>query len=117
MKSLFMLVVALLIAGAIAHAQTPDSPSKAGSVVRTPAATQGTPLDLNSASRQQLILLPGIGEAYADKIIAARPFKQKSDLVRKHIISQSTYKKISSRIIAKQQRAVGSTGRTVTKAK
>jgi len=58
-------------------------------------------IDLNSASKTQLISLPGIGEAYAQKIIDGRPYREKTDLVRRNIIAQSTYDLISDKVIAR----------------
>ena len=59
-------------------------------------------VDLNSASKTQLIGLPGIGEAHAQKIIDGRPYRQKSDLVRRNIISEKTYELMADKVIARQ---------------
>jgi competence protein ComEA len=62
-------------------------------------------LDLNSASRDELMKLKGIGEARADAIIKGRPYKAKNELVDRKIVPENVYKDIKDHVIAKQATA------------
>src|SRR5512132_2880141 len=59
-------------------------------------------VDLNSASKDELMKLPGVGDVTAQKIIDNRPYKAKNDLVQKNVVSRTEYRKIASHVVAHQ---------------
>jgi competence protein ComEA len=93
-----LFVLSLLCSMGATKAAAQSSTSKTAA-----AASSADLLDINSATKDQLDALPGIGAAYSQKIIDGRPYAKKTDLVRKKIVPQATYTKIKDMIIAKQK--------------
>jgi DNA uptake protein ComE-like DNA-binding protein len=65
-------------------------------------AEKATLIDINSASKDELDALPGIGSARAEAIIKGRPYKGKDELHRKKVIPMNVYEGIKDRIVARQ---------------
>jgi len=89
-----LLMVTLLIFALALPAMAADKPAA--------TQTKAELIDINSAGEAQLKSLPGIGDAYAAKIITGRPYAKKDQLKSKNVIPAATYDKIQDRIIARQ---------------
>jgi competence protein ComEA len=103
----FLLTLAVVLMSVSAPAQTAAGAAKsdaktAQKKAAAAASTTDTLLDINTATAEQLKALPGIGDKYSAKIIAGRPYVNKSQLVSKDIVPQATYNKIQDKIVAKK---------------
>ena len=92
--ALLLAAPALLSAPPALVAQTKATKSKPA------AAAKADKIDVNTATADQLKAFPGIGDAYAARIIAHRPYTAKNQLVSRGAIPQGVYDKIKDQIIA-----------------
>jgi len=102
---LLLIVTFSGVTGCKAEKQAPPGPDVSKAAEQKSENTSQTVLiDINTAGKADLIRLPGIGEAYAQKIIDGRPYKMKSQLKSRNIIPDATYDKIADLIIAAQHK-------------
>lgn len=102
----FLFAATLLCSMSLAQTSS-SSPAGNGSAAKGSAMKSGKTsmsekIDINSASKDQLATLPGIGDALSQKIVDGRPYKTKRELLTKKIIPQPTYEKIKEQIVAHQ---------------
>ena len=94
------------VAAAPATAATAASAAKKGALHPAPVL-----VDINSANRQTLKTLPGIGDAEARRIIAGRPYLSKADLVTEKILQPGVYAGLRAAIIARQKTTLPAVGK------
>lgn len=106
--TLFTLILAVSISYAAemkpapAKPAMPAVPAMPAAAKKAPAAAPMELVDINSATEAELKAIPGIGDEYSKKIMAGRPFANKSQLLSKKIVPKPVYDKVKDMIIAKK---------------
>lgn len=89
-----------------AAAQQAAASKATNSAVRTKsakvvAAPKVKLVDINSAKKEELKTLPGIGDAQAEKIVSGRPYGSKAHLITRNIVDRASYDAINKLVVAK----------------
>ena len=103
-KVLAVLVVMMFVATA-GWAADPKATAKAIPAPEKKMEKAAELIDLNTATKEQLMTLTGVGETTAQQIIKNRPYAKKDQLKSKKILTEQAYDKIKDKIIAKQAKA------------
>lgn len=97
-KRLFTLFACIVVALAVAASAGAQAKKSA------PAANEDNLMDLNSAPPEKLMTLnPIVDLIVAKKIIAGRPYQNKTQVVTKKIMTQENFDKIARQVTAKPQ--------------
>ena len=102
MKAFRSLSVTLVLVATLLFGMLPAGAFQSTPAPKAATAASAPLVDINSATKDQLKALPGIGDAYSQKIIDGRPYAMKTQLKSKGILPGATYDKIAGLIIAKQ---------------
>lgn len=106
-RAAWILMLVASLALAVAAQKTPSKAGKSAKAATTKTEAKAEQIDVNSASKDELMTLPGIGDVTAQKIIDGRPYNSKRDLLTKKVVGAKEYDKIKDNIIAHRTTASG----------
>jgi len=105
-----LILSSLLLVAAPAFAQETKTETTTKTETATTTTKKSKPMDINTASADQLKTLPGVTDDLAGKIIAGRPYTGKDQLLKQKIVDKDEYAKLRPLIVAHQPKATGGQG-------
>jgi len=104
-RTLSALAFAMILPVAALAATGPDAKATTAHPAHVAHAKRMPAVDINTASKEDLMKLPGITDETAQKIVDGRPYKSKADLIKKSILTKAEYGKVRNRIVARQEKS------------
>ena len=105
-----LILSSLLLVAAPAFAQETKTETTTKTETATTTTKKSKPMDINTASADQLKTLPGVTDDLAGKIIAGRPYTGKDQLLKQKIVDKDEYAKLRPLIVAHQPKATDGQG-------
>jgi DNA uptake protein ComE-like DNA-binding protein len=98
LKILPITALLLMLAGP-ARQLVPQTPAR-GSNAQHLVPSAETTVDINHASLEQLLQVPGLTRSWAERIVRFRPYRSKLDLVQEGVLPGEVYNRIKDSIVA-----------------
>jgi DNA uptake protein ComE-like DNA-binding protein len=96
-------VACLAVVSLAAEAAFPNPSQATASSART-SPTAEDKVDLNSATIDQLMKVPGMTRTWAARIVRFRPYRAKNDLLDRGVVTSEVYNRIKDHIVAHRLR-------------
>jgi competence protein ComEA len=95
-----VLVPAILAVFLVAGLRSQDRKTRGASTLPAKAPAPDQRVDINHASLEELLRVPGLTPSWARRILRFRPYRTKQDLIDKGIVSSQVYNRIRDYVIA-----------------
>ncbi len=97
-------IASVVLSGPIAGAQSQDRDTRGIPATSATAPPPEARVDINHASVNELLKVPGLTPPWAGRIVRFRPYRSKADLVDRGIVSDEVYDRIKDYVIAHREK-------------
>lgn len=99
-----MMTVAIMAACVAATAQYHDRDTNSAPKTSAAAPAPEARIDINHASVDELLKVPGMTQSWAGRIVRFRPYRTKQDLLDRGVVTSAVYGRIKDYVIAHRDR-------------